>query len=109
MIENFFKNFVIKLPNIDKISNKLEIILNAKKYQKKIIELFKIENINIENIKSNVNEVEILGKKRMNYIKNLNNNYNPKDNIKIKTINHYFKPQPKLNDNKILSFRGAKN
>ena len=109
VIENFFKNFVIKLPNIDKISNKLEIILNAKKYQKKIIELFKIENINIENIKSNVNEVEILGKKRMNYIKNLNNNYNPKDNIKIKTINHYFKPQPKLNDNKILSFRGAKN
>lgn len=109
VIENFFKNFVIKLPNIDKISNKLEIILNAKKYQKKIIELFKIENINIENIKSNVNEVELLGKKRMNYIKNLNNNYNPKDNIKIKTINHYFKPQPKLNDNKILSFRGAKN
>ena len=109
VIENFFKNFVIKLPNIDKISNKLEIILNAKKYQKKIIELFKIENINIENNKSNVNEVELLGKKRMNYIKNLNNNYNPKDNIKIKTINHYFKPQPKLNDNKILSFRGAKN
>lgn len=109
MIENFFKNFVIKLPNIDKISNKLEIILNAKKYQKKIIELFKNENINVENVKSNVNETELLGKKRMNYIKNLNNNYNPKDNIKIKTINHYFKPQPKLNNNKILSFRGAKN
>ena len=35
VIENFFKNFVIKLPNIDKISNKLEIILNAKKYHKR--------------------------------------------------------------------------
>ena len=65
MIENFFKNFVIKLPNIDKISNKLEIILNAKKYQKKIIELFKNENINVENVKINVNETELLGKKRI--------------------------------------------